>query len=280
MIAREARHTVKVILNGTGGDELFGGYPRYNVRGLLPLRAAQALGGALGRRGSEYPLVGRAAAALDYRERYLRRLTYFREGAVRHALELDSTLPVTDRIRNLFASVHRSDPAAAMMYVDLHEYLPGDLFMLLDKMTMAASLEARVPLLDHRLVEFSARIPGDLKMRGHKLKWLLREALRGHLPDQLLDRPKQGFGPPVTAWLAGNSGHAAVSLLLERRSGSRDVLPPRVLREWLAPMIDTSARSNTLWALLILELWQRIFLEGEAVDALEEVFDNLASFAA
>jgi asparagine synthase (glutamine-hydrolysing) len=280
LIAREARDTVKVILNGTGGDELFGGYPRYNVRGVLPFVAAQRVGAALGRLSGGSSTLGRAAAALDYRERYLRRITFLWEGDVRRALGLGSDLPVTDRIRSLFGAAQRLDTTGSMMYVDLHEYLPGDLFMLLDKMTMAASLEARVPLLDHRLVEFAARIPGHIKMRGGQLKWLLREALRGRLPDELLDRPKQGFGPPVTAWLGGDAGEAATRFLTERASRSCALVPEAAVRRWLTPSALRRRRATVLWALLVLELWSLIFVEGETLDSADAMVGGLTGAAA
>jgi asparagine synthase (glutamine-hydrolysing) len=272
LISREARDTVKVILNGTGGDELFGGYPRYNVRALVPF--GSSLGAALGRASGGSEGLGRVAAALDFRERYIRRITLLPEGDVRQTLGLGPGAPVTERIRGLFNSARALDPPGSMMYVDLHEYLQGDLFMLLDKMSMAASLEARVPLLDHRLVEFAARIPGRAKMRGGKLKWLLREALRRDLPDELLDRPKQGFGPPVSAWLRGSAGETAVALLTHRAASSRSLISTSAQRRWLTPTRGRD-RAHVLWALLILDLWTRIFVDHESIESLAASLDGL-----
>ena len=150
-----------------------------------------------------------------------------------------------------------------MMYVDLNLYLPDDLCLLLDRTTMAASLEARVPLLDHRLVEFAASLPGQFKMRGGQMKWLLRQALRGYVPDRILDRPKQGFGPPVQAWLAGAVGDAALKLLTSNRCGLRYLLNPSQLAQWLAPQHRCTVRgAMRIWALLVLELWWQTFVEG------------------
>jgi asparagine synthase (glutamine-hydrolysing) len=133
--------------------------------------------------------------------------------------------------------------------------------MMLDKTTMAVGLEARVPLLDHRLVECAARIPGRIRMRDGRLKALLREALRGHLPDPILDRPKQGFGPPVQAWMRGPLGAAASRLLGAERTALRDVVDPR----WIASVMrdDTALAGMRGWRLLVLDLWWRAFVERE-----------------
>jgi asparagine synthase (glutamine-hydrolysing) len=151
-----------------------------------------------------------------------------------------------------------------MMYVDIGTYLAADTLPLLDRMTMAVSLEARVPLLDHRLVEFAARLPGALRMRGGELKWLLRRALRGRVPDAILDREKQGFGPPVGSWMDGELGRGAEALLRGRNAGIRTLLR----EDWLLGQVGPARRSEPgyrrrLWSLLALELWWRTFVSGD-----------------
>jgi len=183
---------------------------------------------------------------------------------------------VEETICNLFARYTPNDPAGSMMYVDLHLYLPYQLLMLLDKMTMAASLEARVPLLDHRLVELMAAVPGDLKMRSRELKWLLRRALRGRIPDEILDRPKQGFGPPISRWMEGRLGTAAMKLLSGKRARLAHLLDPGWTASWLSPgKRHEAGYSARIWALLVLELWWRIFVEktdlsGASVEQMAE----------
>jgi len=275
LIAKEAAGHVKVILNGTGGDELFGGYPRYRVRGLLP----GAWSGEIGRAASEFAGGGavsrRMGAALDYRQRYLRRMATLPEQEVRSALGLTGPGVVSATAATLFAETRSRDAASAMMYYDLNVYLTGDLLMVLDKMTMAASLEARVPLLDFRLVECAARLSGRLRMRGGELKWLLREALRGHVPDAILDRPKQGFGPPVSHWMRGALGRNAMRLVLGKRAMVCDLLGAEVVQSWLSRRTAAGRDSaRRLWLLLVLELWLRTFtrpgcsLDPEAITLL------------
>jgi asparagine synthase (glutamine-hydrolysing) len=163
------------------------------------------------------------------------------------------------------------------MFVDLNLYLPGDLFMLLDKMTMAVSLEARVPLLDHRLVEFVSALPGRLRMRGNDLKWLLKNALRGHLPDTLLDRPKQGFGPPLNQWLTGPLRPIFLRLLTGKTTRLLNLFTKQGLKSWVdLEEQRPGGASMKIWALLVLELWWRVFMEN--IDfthvSLQEIVEN------
>ena len=108
-----------------------------------------------------------------------------------------------------------------MLEVDATTYLPGDLITKIDIATMAYALEARSPLLDHELLEFAASIPAGFKVRGRQKKWILRQALRGWLPDEILDRPKQGFSVPVSAWFRHELSDVAQGVLLDRRSLDR-----------------------------------------------------------
>jgi asparagine synthase (glutamine-hydrolysing) len=262
LIARSASRRVKVILNGTGGDELFGGYPRYLLRSLLPngwYSVANALSGAC----CSHPALARVGAVLDVRQRFLHHLYLFNETEARAGMDLKGEGRISRLVRGLFAAGRAGDAQAAMMFVDLNLYLPDDLFLLLDRMTMAASLEARVPLLDHRLVELAAVLPGRLKMRGGELKLLMRRALRGCVPDQILDRPKQGFGPPVQAWMNGTLGAASLTLLSSKRAGISNLLSKKQIASWLSPQKQAGTRgAMRTWALLILELWWQTFVEN------------------
>ena len=187
-------------------------------------------------------------------------MTVLPESEVRDALGLAGAPVVASAADALFAESRSSDAPSAMMHYDLNVYLPGDLLMLLDKMTMATSLESRVPLLDYRLVEFASRLPGRLKMRGGGLKQLMRDALRGHIPDTILDRPKQGFGPPISHWMRSELGRTAREMLLAADGRTAALLgSPRVL-SWLgADDGRASGSAQRLWLLLVLELWLRVF---------------------
>ncbi len=273
LIAKQAAGRVKVILNGTGGDEIFGGYPRYRIRGALPEGWSRAAAGVRRYCGLN-PFVSRFGAGLDYGERYYRRLCHFPEGEVRTSLGLEGHGSVHRRIEQLLAECDNTDPSGAMMHVDLNLYLPGDLFMLLDKMTMAASLEARVPLLDHRLVEMAASLPGPLKIDGVNLKLLIRDAFRGDIPDAILDRPKQGFGPPISRWFGASFGHHCSKFLQSPEARISHLFSPKWLRVWLHS--DKQKHASRLWSLLVLELWWRTFVDnlaGEQCHPVEIVRD-------
>jgi asparagine synthase (glutamine-hydrolysing) len=280
-IAKQAVSEVKVILNGTGGDEIFGGYARYNLRGMLPPQWSAAASRLIRQVTPNGSAARKMGAALDYRERLFRRMTIFPECEVREAMGLDGGEPVRQRVDRLFQESARNDPPGSMMFVELHTYLPGDLFTVLDRMSMAVSLEARVPLTDHRLVEFAARLPGELRMRGGGLKWLLRHALRGRVPDEILDRPKQGFGPPVAQWMQGYLGSTARKLLTARDSRvkqlfSSSFVEDRIGREVRGTAADSSAWQ--VWTLLILELWWRNSVDGQELAGLS--VEDLAGGAA
>ena len=158
-------------------------------------------------------------------------------------------------LERLFTDAEPGDPSGSLMFVDANLYLPGDLFMVLDKTSMAASLEARVPLLDHRLVEKVAALPGEVRMPDGDLKWLLRRVLRGHVPDEILDRPKQGFSRPILRWLEGPLGGAGGGLLSDRDGRVRSLLGERALDRWLHPgAVPDDLRTLRTWSLLVLEL--------------------------
>jgi asparagine synthase (glutamine-hydrolysing) len=143
-------------------------------------------------------------------------------------------------------------------------YLPLDILTKVDRMSMAHSLEVRPPLLDTPLVEAMARLPSAWKVRGRERKALLRRAVRGWLPAEILDRPKRGFGVPIRRWFRGPLRRATEEVLLDGRTLSRGLLSPRYVRalidEHRSGRRDQSLR---LWALLVLELWTRAAVEGE-----------------
>ena len=259
--AREVAQLAKVVLDGTGADELFGGHGRYGEWASTRLSLPGAATGA--------GWVANISALVDFRERYLRRLAVFWEPSARRALRLESDEPIRRRVIGLFEESTCHDPAGAMMFVDQSLSLPDDRLMVLDKTTMAVGLEARVPLLDHRLVEMVARLPGRIRMRDGRPHALLRETLHRRLPDAILDRPNRGGEPALQAWMRGPLGAAATRLLSARRSALRDVVDPT----WIAAVVrDTSALGCVrAWHLLILELWWRTFVEREDLGGVDVV---------
>lgn len=222
-VCQLARETVTVALSGDGADETFAGYRRYKfqvaeerVRKIVPAGVRAPFFGALARM---YPKAGRAPQILRARATFE---ALARDGYEAYALSVGVTGPA-ERER-LFSDVfkrdrqgHRAedryvktmrdaparDPLDRAQYADMKIWLPGDILTKIDRTSMAVSLEVREPLLDHRLVEFGARLPVSMRLRGGTGKWLMKKALRGTLPDEILYRRKMGFVSPVGAWFRG-----------------------------------------------------------------------------
>jgi asparagine synthase (glutamine-hydrolysing) len=155
-----------------------------------------------------------------------------------------------------------------MLEVDATTYLPGDLITKIDIATMAYALEARSPLLDHELMEFAAGLPAELKIRGREKKWILRQALRGWLPDEILDRPKQGFMVPVGEWFRGSLRNQLSEVLLDPCSLARGYFKPDSVRSMIARHQSGAAdESKRLWSLFMLELWHREYVDRTAAPA-------------
>jgi asparagine synthase (glutamine-hydrolysing) len=199
---------VKVILNGTGGDEIFGGYTRYlnsGIKGRLRNKLSIIVNSASVR--NPIPLAG-LIEAMDPLIEYccsmngsLSSVKRFLNGGHWGEVLKSELSSVFSEDFNSFSHLPDAD---RYMNFDIKTYLVGDLLFLLDKMTMAASVEGRVPLLDHRLVEFMSSIPSSIRIRNGNLKSLVKLALKGILPDEILERKKMGFGGPVLFWLAKN----------------------------------------------------------------------------
>ena len=237
MVCRAAARHVRVLLSGTGADELWGGYGRY----VLPGRDARGV--------------------------YVTELSVLPEREVRAALGLSSgPTPVQDRLEGLLSGPHSdADPPAARMYLDGCLSLPGDLLPLLDQTSMAVSIEARVPLLDHRLVELAAGIPGATRIPRGALKGLFRSALRGCVPDAILDRPKRGFNPPLAGWATTELGATAQQLVTGPGGLTDSLLDRALVEQWLRPgAVSPGLRALRLWSLLVLDLWCRRLADAGA----------------
>jgi asparagine synthase (glutamine-hydrolysing) len=138
-----------------------------------------------------------------------------------------------------------------------------------DQMSMAASIESRVPFLDHKLVEFAAGLPARMKLRGFRTKWILREAVRGILPPEILTRPKMGFPVPFGVWMKGSWQTVARDVLLDRRSRERGIVDPAAVEQLIAAhAAGTAEGGDAIWSLLNLELWYRTHIDGEGVQTL------------
>lgn len=277
-VAQLAAQHVKVVLTGDGGDESFGGYARYRSHqvfgalDVLPRRLLQVA--ARSGRIATTPLgersrlrrrlrIADALFGLDPDDRYVQLMTIFSTA--------ERTRLMPDRNGDSAAylvDVLRQGPADAtdrMLRADLLTYLPNDLLVKMDRATMASSLEARAPLLDHRLVEFAARLPVDRKIAGGNRKVLLRSIAKRLMPAEFIDRPKMGFTPPIGDWFIGELGGRFEELVLAPDAASRDHMDPTVaaqlLREHRSGRVE---REHQLWLLLMFELWARRWLRPAA----------------
>jgi asparagine synthase (glutamine-hydrolysing) len=278
------RH-VTVALNGDGGDESFAGYPYYvqNDRvtrslGLVP-RPLRSAGTALGERLGEGRHFGTWRSRLSRRARLVgmepwqRHATwmaaFFRTPEQRGRLlspEFRASLggwSADTVIREAWLGSTGRDLVDRLMDVDVQSYLPGDLLTKVDIATMAHSVEGRSPFLDHELMEFAASLPARLKARGGQKKWILRSALRRHLPDEILERPKMGFSLPLARWFREELRTLPGDLLLDPAAVGRGYFRPgeveRMIREHHEGEVDHAMR---IWVMLQLEMWHREVVEA------------------
>jgi asparagine synthase (glutamine-hydrolysing) len=271
LVSRLARQHVTVALTGDGGDEGFGGYSRHFMSARiaplfgLPLALRRAAGAALRTlppdawdamlrsiglasgvlSGGNLQKLGGVLGAADERELYQRFTTFGRTSAAlgQAAAAMDAVPPLPDL-------------AARLMYRDMTQYLPGDILVKLDRASMAVSLEARCPLLDHRVIEFAWRLPTAMKLRGGQGKWLLRQVLGRYVPNRLFERPKHGFNVPIGAWLKGPLRDWAGDLLAAGRLRREGLLDPvRVQACWREHLDGRRDHAGELWAILMVQAW-------------------------
>jgi len=278
MVSKLAAQAVTVVLSGDGGDELFAGYDRYVVearerkyrllpapaRRLMRLAAAHLPDGLRGRN-----LLRHAACATH--ERYLDAGTLFRRDQQAKLFRDDAfeRMAAADPVReaiDLLAS-RPGDWLSALQQYDLKRYLPLDILTKVDRASMAHSIEARVPLLDHKLVEFAATIPARLKLRNGTTKYIFKQALRGMIPEEIIGRPKRGFAVPLGRWFRGRLDSFVRDLLLGPRSRQRGIFNPAYIERLLRMHIRGRELDLQLWTLISFELWCRTFLDSRAVPA-------------
>ncbi len=268
-IARLASEKVKVVLAGEGGDELFAGYPKYaadRLAGLvsaLPEEVTQTIVRWLPYRQRRIRL---ALEALSIRDEAERSATWFasfsrQEREALFAPEFLAQVDVAHPARifeHYLEKVRDRSPLKRMLYADLKIWLPDSLLLRGDQMTMAASIEERVPFLDHKLVELAARIPGRVLTRGFRTKILLKQALRPYLPPETLRRRKVGFNVPIGLWFRKSLKSLVADLVLTPQAQARGYFNrtnmERFVREHFDGVCD---RQKQLWALVNFELWCR-----------------------
>jgi len=277
MVSKLAREHVKVVLSGDGGDEVFGGYTRYALdrsrsgfaqlpsvlrHGLMQPLSRRLPHGAWGRNYlhhiSSEPLARYIEDISIYTK--LNKPRLYTDG-FRQQLGASEA---ASRFREIADRARSGDPLDALLYLDSKTYLPGDILTKVDRMSMAVSLEARVPLLDHKLIEFvCTRIPAGMKMKGLETKHIFKRAVRDLVPAEILNRPKQGFGVPIEQWINKQLRERVRETLTEARTTQRGYIE----KHYVNLLLDEHERGRRdhgreLWSLFVLELWHRTFVDG------------------
>jgi asparagine synthase (glutamine-hydrolysing) len=169
-------------------------------------------------------------------------------------------------LEGYFQDASQWDPLAQQQYVDIKTYLVDNILTKVDRMSMAASLEARVPLLDHRIVEFALNLPAHMKLQRRKTKIILRKAMKEVLPQSVLTKPKQGFSIPLKHWLRGPLRPLMTDLLSTSAIRERGYFEPQTISRWVDEHLQARANhSHRLWALMLFELWQQKNLDHAVV---------------
>lgn len=281
LVCRLARRHVTVALTGDGGDELFGGYTRYRkgrelwslirrispgvrnrvAQGLLPLLKVPPVGSyragqiwidsqRIRTRGLRALDLASAPTEVEFYRRFMS-LTYDPE-----ALLLQGPDPSRTLLGSAEAWARLNDPISRMMAADQVTYLPGDILTKVDRASMGASLEARVPLLDHRVVETAWRVPATMRCRDGREKWVLREVLGRYLPRKLFERRKQGFAVPLARWLRGELRDWAEPLLSTERLTRDGVFRADVVQNvWQEHLAGRRISDALIWSVLMFQVW-------------------------
>jgi asparagine synthase (glutamine-hydrolysing) len=277
MVSRLARETVTVVLTGEGGDELFAGYPKYAVEpwarrlASLPVALREALlGGLVDRLPFAFRRLQVVARSARFRDEPERLAAWFAGfvGRERDALMADPLAAHAragvEPFRRALAESTARGALDRMLDVDVRLWLSDDLLIKMDKMSMAASVEARVPLLDLPLVEWAMRLGDEHKVKGLEGKVLLKRLARRLLPAEVVDRPKVGFSVPLSPWFRGELKPLLHDTLLDRRCLERGWYEPAALRATVDDHLSGRRdRARELWTLLTLELWHRAWIDGD-----------------
>lgn len=269
-VAREARKQVKVVMSGEGADELFGGYNIYRepeslkVFNSIPAPVQKLLGKVAqvlpeGVKGKSF--LERGTTPLS--ERYIGNAKMFEDEQLSHLLHnYDSTLSYRDVTRALFQNSSEYPLVNQMQYVDIHTWLRGDILLKADRMTMANSLELRVPFLDKEVFQVASELPEDLKIANGTTKYILREAVKGIVPDHVLDRKKLGFPVPIRHWLKKELYDWAVKVIKESQI-DQWIKKDYVLNLLERHRMDKGDYSRKIWTVLIFAIWHQVYIENK-----------------
>ncbi len=281
-VAKMTRQDVTVALNGDGGDEDFGGYERFMaarfaeylkiIPGPLVKFFASMLRESLSLKDFKTRLKRfLLIASRNCEERHYNWVSIFRDDEKESLFTREFQNETKGResssyIRNAFENCGSDDVVDKVMSTDIRTNLPDDLLVKMDIATMANSLEGRSPFLDHKVMEFAASIPSSLKIKGTRLKYILKKALSGKIPDSILSRGKMGFGVPLDRWFRGELEDYSRNILL----GERFIKRGYFKKDSIEAVLDNHKKGKAnngarIWSLLYLELWHRIFIEKEGI---------------
>lgn len=278
LVSKLAGREVKVVLSGDGGDELFGGYDTYlaekydryyrRLPGVLRRRVLPTIAGWLPPQPAKKGFINKVkrmveGGALEPALQHTRWMIFLHQ-SVKDSLYqsgLRATLgtnPTADVIGNYFHQGIRFDNLAQQQYVDIKTYLTDDILTKVDRMSMAVSIEARVPLLDYRIVEYALNLPPAMKLNGSRTKSILRRAVKGLVPDLVLDKPKQGFSIPMKHWLCTSLKPMMLGLLSKDSLQRSGYFAPQVVSSWVHEHLEGRVNhSHHLWPLMVFEMWRR-----------------------
>lgn len=286
-VSKMARQKVTVALSGDGGDEVFAGYvKRYSmnrvedrIRKILPrqLRSCAAFASRMYPQSNRLPRPLRLKFFLrnishTLEEAYFRDMSFYFTPEMKHRLyrpeyaaETGDPAPFSF-LQTHFDTNRNPDVTTRVQYVDIKTYLPEDILVKVDRMSMAHSLEVRSPLLDHKLIEFAGTLSSSLKLRGGDSKYILKKSMAHRLPQKILSRGKQGFSVPLAGWLRGELREFAEQTLFSSRRISREYFSNVCIEKiWNSHLSGAQDNASQLWALVMLELWHRKFcLEPDA----------------
>ncbi|MGB7601180.1 MAG: asparagine synthase (glutamine-hydrolyzing) [Candidatus Sulfotelmatobacter sp.] len=282
-VSKLARKHVKVLLSGEGGDEAFAGYNNYRsiiwlerfkhvwpaLNGTASWGLSQLNSWVHSVRVAKYAPLMNETFPNYYYSRTSTPYRYSGNGigelySADFVKSIDKEYTI-EPVRRLFAKVKNQGVLDQMLYIDTKTWLPDDLLVKADKMTMANSLELRVPLLDHRLLEFAASLPEHYKLKGTTLKYIWKKALSKRVPEKILKRKKAGFPVPYEFWLRTKMKDQVRDILTDRKTIDRGYFRKAAVEKLIDANVGSGSYSKEVFSLVALELWHRMFLDGEPV---------------
>jgi asparagine synthase (glutamine-hydrolysing) len=284
LVSEVARRQVKVVLSGDGGDELFGGYDTYVAQSMdryykyLPAGLRQTvLPGVMGRvapRPEKKGVINKTkrfieGAALPPSLQHTRWMMFISDQDRKNLYrpEMKESLNGQDAFKVIERHFNRKahwNPLAQQQYVDIKTYLVDDILTKVDRMSMSVSLEARVPLLDYRIVELAVNLPSQMKIYKGETKRILKKAMSDRLPHDVLYKPKQGFSIPLKHWLRDSLKPMMTDLLSPQTVRQRGYFDPECVSGWVDEHLNrVQNHSHRLWALMVFEIWNQQFMDGE-----------------